>query len=452
MIQQKKINVERILRVNRVGAWRIEIEDGKSPRFYADAVMDELLGIQGEISPEERFTFHRARVHPDDMQLFLEYSDKLSETKSEIVYRYIHPTFGEMFVRCSGIRDRSVVDGISIMGIHQDISETARMEKEKEAERRLAELNDTLRKEKIEQEDYYKELLEMQSCGVLAYTIPGHKIIHMNAQALRMYGVKSIEEAQSKLGIMLKKVIYPDVDVIEKLKRLHKVDAMVDYECIIGKGESNECHALATTKVVRIPPGERAVITTFLDVSEMVVLKNALQKAEEGNRAKSSFLFAMSHDLRTPMNAIVGFSSLLVQGENPEEREQYMAIVEENNELLLQLISDILDLSKMEAGTLEYVYVNVDVNSMLLEIEQAARMQQTNKEVTIRAVTSLPDLFLYTDRRRVTQVLNNFISNAMKFTRNGSVLFGYEEPRDGHIRFFVTDTGTGIPPENVQDV
>ena len=138
MIQQKKINVERILRVNRVGAWRIEIEDGKAPRFYADAVMDELLGIQGEISPEERFTFHRARVHPDDMQLFLEYSDKLSETKSEIVYRYIHPTFGEMFVRCSGIRDRSVVDGISIMGIHQDISETVRMEREKEAERRLA--------------------------------------------------------------------------------------------------------------------------------------------------------------------------------------------------------------------------------------------------------------------------------------------------------------------------
>ena len=245
MIQQKKINVERILRVNRVGAWRIEIEDGKSPRFYADAVMDELLGIQGEISPEERFTFHRARVHPDDMQLFLEYSDKLSETKSEIVYRYIHPTFGEMFVRCSGIRDRSVVDGISIMGIHQDISETVRLEKEKEAERRLAELNDTLRKEKIEQEDYYKELLEMQSCGVLAYTIPGHKIIHMNAQALRMYGVENIEEAQSKLGTMLKKVIYPDVDVIEKLKRLHKVDDMVDYECIIGKvSRMNVMHLL----------------------------------------------------------------------------------------------------------------------------------------------------------------------------------------------------------------
>ena len=153
MIQQKEINVGKLLRINRMGVWRIEIEDGKPPRFYADAVMDELLGIQGEISPEERFTFHRARVHSDDMQLFLEYSDKLSETKSEIVYRYIHPASGEMFVRCNGTRDMSVVDGISLMGIHQDISETVRMEKEKEAERRLAELNDTLRKEKIEQED-----------------------------------------------------------------------------------------------------------------------------------------------------------------------------------------------------------------------------------------------------------------------------------------------------------
>ena len=84
MIQQKEINVGKLLRMNRMGVWRIEIEDGKSPRFYADAVMDELLGIQEEVSPEERFAFHRSRIHPGDMQLFLEYSDKLSETRSGI--------------------------------------------------------------------------------------------------------------------------------------------------------------------------------------------------------------------------------------------------------------------------------------------------------------------------------------------------------------------------------
>ena len=351
MIQQKEINVERLLRINKMGVWRIEIEDGKPPRFYADAVMDELLGIQREISPEERFTFHRACVHPDDMQLFLEYSDKLSETRSEIVYRYIHPAFGEMFVRCSGTRDMSVVDTISIMGIHQDISETVRMEREREAERRLAELNNNLRKYKIKQENYYRELLEMQSCGVLAYTVPGHKVIHMNSQAMRMYGVKDIEEGQQKLGDMLRKVVYPEADVLNRLKSLRKINDMVDYECIIGKGQPNECHALATSKVIMIPTGERAVITTFLDVSEMVVLKNALRQAEEGSRAKSAFLFAMSHDLRTPMNAIIGYAELMEchWGEK-ELTADYLQKLKGAGQFLLALIGNVLEIARIESG------------------------------------------------------------------------------------------------------
>ena len=135
-----------------------------------------------------------------------------------------------------------------------------------------------------------------------------------------------------------------------------------------------------------------------------------------------------------------------------EERTEYLSIISKNNDILLQLINDILDLSKIEAGTLEYVYANIDVNKMLSEIEQAARMRQTNANVAICAVTPLEGLLLYTDQRRVTQVLNNFISNAMKFTNTGSITFGYEEPKDGYIRFFVTDTGTGIPPEKVADI
>lgn len=100
--------------------------------------MDELLGITEKVTPEERFAFHRGYVHPDDMEMFLGYSDKLTETQTEIVYRYIHPISGEMFVRCAGIRDNSVTSCISIIGTHQDISETIRLEKEKEAERRLS--------------------------------------------------------------------------------------------------------------------------------------------------------------------------------------------------------------------------------------------------------------------------------------------------------------------------
>lgn len=143
--------------------------------------------------------------------------------------------------------------------------------------------------------------------------------------------------------------------------------------------------------------GRKWIIYTAWDITDMKKLERnwrlAKEEAEESNRIKSAFLANMSHEIRTPLNAIIGFSSLLATDVSEEERIEYLSIIEHNNAILLQLISDILDLSKMEAGTLEYVYVNVDVNSMLLEIEQAARMQQTNKEVTIRAVTSLPDLF-----------------------------------------------------------
>lgn len=459
MIQQKEINVEKLLCMNRMGMWKVEVEDGKPPRFYADAVMDELLGIQGKISPEERFVFHRSRIHPDDMQLFLEYSDKLSETRSEVVYRYIHPALGDMFVRCTGTRDMSVVDGISIMGIHQDISETARMEKEKEAERRLAELNDTLRKEKIEQEDYYKELLEMQSCGVLAYTIPGHKIIHMNAQALRMYGVENFEEAQSKLGTMLKKVVYPDVDVIDKLKSLYKVDDMVDYECIIGKGEPNECHALATTKVFRIPSGERVVITTFIDVSEMVVLKNALQKAEEGNRAKSSFLFAMSHDLRTPMNAIIGYAELMERhwGDN-ELTTNYLHKLKGASQFLLALIGNVLEIARIESGkeTLNEAPWNLKKINDTLEI--AFDREILNKQLHVARNIEIQHADIYCDSLKIQEIIMNLVSNAIKYTPDGGrISVDIEEmeaiEKDSMIlRIRVSDTGIGISQKYIPHI
>lgn len=206
--------VRDILRSSRIGTWRVEFGAHIQPRFYADAVMDELLGISGDISPQERFIFHRTRIHPDDMELFEEYSDKLSEIRSEIVYCYIHPVLGEMMVRCGGVCISSDTDIVIITGTHQDISDTIRLEKTKFAERRLAEMNQTLRREQLIQENYYQELLDIQSCGVMAYTLPDHKMIHMNAEALRMYGLKNIDDAQHHLGSVLAQVYYPDARTV----------------------------------------------------------------------------------------------------------------------------------------------------------------------------------------------------------------------------------------------
>ena len=456
MGQREEVNIKAILRASRMGMWRVEMEEGKLPRFYADEVMDELLGIDREITPEERFVFHRSRIHPEDMRLFQEYSDKLTEARTEIVYRYIHPVSGAMFVRCGGERDTSVTEYVAVTGIHQDISETVRIEKEKEAERRLAELNDSLRKEKRRQDIYYKELLDIENCGVLAYTMPGHKVIHMNAEALRMYGIESVEAAQRELGPLLRQVYYPDSEVLNQLKKLRNEDDMVDYECIIGKGKANECHALAKTKVVHIPTGERAVLTTFVDVSDMVMLKNALHCAEEGSRAKSSFLFAMSHDLRTPMNAIIGYAELMEAhwGEK-EVTTNYLQKLKGASQFLLALIGNVLEIARIESGkeTLNEAPWNLmmleETLDILLDGEISRKQLTVNRNINIRHAN------VYCDALKIREIIMNLLSNAVKYTSEGGkiVLDIDEKPsaRDGFmtLQIRVSDNGIGISKEYV---
>lgn len=456
MEQREEVNIKAILRASRMGMWRVEMEEGKPPRFYADEVMDELLGIDREITPEERFVFHRSCIHPEDMRLFQEYSDKLTEARTEIVYRYIHPVSGAMFVRCGGERDTSVTEYVAVTGIHQDISETVRIEKEKEAERRLAELNDSLRKEKLRQDIYYKELLDIENCGVLAYTMPGHKVIHMNAEALRMYGIESVEAAQRELGPLLRQVYYPDSEVLNQLKKLRNEDDMVDYECIIGKGKANECHALAKTKVVHIPTGERAVLTTFVDVSDMVVLKNALRRAEEGSRAKSSFLFAMSHDLRTPMNAIIGYAELMEAhwGEK-EVTTNYLQKLKGASQFLLALIGNVLEIARIESGkeTLTEAPWNLmkleETLDILLDGEISRKQLTVNRNVNIRHAN------VYCDALKIREIIMNLLSNAVKYTlEGGKIVLDIEEKpsaRDGFmtLQIRVSDNGIGISKEYV---
>ena len=459
MEQREEVNIKAILRASRMGMWRVEMEEGKPPRFYADEVMDELLGIDREITPEERFVFHRSHIHPEDMRLFQEYSDKLTAARTEIVYRYIHPVSGAMFVRCGGERDTSVTEYVAVTGIHQDISETVRIEKEKEAERRLAELNDSLRKEKLRQDIYYKELLDIENCGVLAYTMPGHKVIHMNAEALRMYGIESVEAAQRELGPLLRQVYYPDSDVLNQLKKLRNEDDMVDYECIIGKGKANECHALAKTKVVHIPTGERAVLTTFVDVSDMVMLKNALHRAEEGSRAKSSFLFAMSHDLRTPMNAIIGYAELMEAhwGEK-EVTTNYLQKLKGASQFLLALIGNVLEIARIESGkeTLNEAPWNLmkleETLDILLDGEISRKQLTVNRNVNIRHAN------VYCDALKIREIIMNLLSNAVKYTaEGGKIVLEIEEKPSAQDDFMtlqirVSDNGIGISKEYVPHI
>lgn len=183
---------------------------------------------------------------------------------------------------------------------------------------------------------------------------------------------------------------------------------------------------------------------------EQLLLK-AKEKAEESNRLKSAFLANMSHEIRTPLNAIVGFSRILAETNKTEENDQFASIIESNNEMLLQLINDILDLSKIEAGTLEFIYSDVDLNVLLYEIGQSLGMKVDQNAVKIAFEGKLPECVVYTERNRLTQVVSNFISNSIKFTKQGSIKFGYTLS-ENMLRFYVKDTGCGIPKDKQDSV
>ena len=240
--------------------------------------------------------------------------------------------------------------------------------------------------------------------------------------------------------------------------RLGKVKDFKGEMRILRLGTKDQWNWIRTNVVVNQFKPENGVIELIginYDITELKETESKLidakEKAETADRLKSAFLANMSHEIRTPLNAIVGFSSLLVQEENPEEREQYMAIVEENNELLLQLISDILDLSKMEAGTFDFVERELDVN---LLCEDMVRVMKLKAKPGVEVVFDrhLPECVIASDRNRLNQVIANFINNAIKFTATGSIRLGYDRIDAGHLRFYVADTGIGIMQEKQTEI
>ncbi len=177
----------------------------------------------------------------------------------------------------------------------------------------------------------------------------------------------------------------------------------------------------------------------------------ARDKAQTSDKLKSAFLANMSHEIRTPLNAIVGFSNLLAETDSKEERRQYMSVVQENNELLLNLISDILDISKIEAGTMEFTSAKVDVHQLCREVIQSFSIKAT-EAIELRFDEDTPRVILEGDKNRIMQVLSNFMTNAMKFTPEGSITLSYEKVGEREIRFKVSDTGIGIAQEKQDEI
>ena len=201
---------------------------------------------------------------------------------------------------------------------------------------------------------------------------------------------------------------------------------------------------------------DEKVLLTVRDITRLKKVQEELEAArrvaEVAGEQKTAFLANMSHEIRTPLNAIVGFAGLLVNA-SESERNSYVEIIKGNTNMLLQLVNDILDMSKIEAGTLEFIYSDTDVNQIMRELEGIFRLRLEEADSSVRIVFEpcLPVCFIHTEKNRVSQVLSNFLSNAFKYTKEGSITLGYKV-REDDIYFYVQDTGAGIPAGKVDKV
>ena len=201
---------------------------------------------------------------------------------------------------------------------------------------------------------------------------------------------------------------------------------------------------------------DEKVLLTVRDITRLKKVQEELEAARRGaevaGEQKTAFLANMSHEIRTPLNAIVGFAGLLSNA-SESERNSYVEIIKGNTNMLLQLVNDILDMSKIEAGTLEFIYSDTDVNQIMRELEGIFRLRLEEADSPVRIVFEpcLPVCFIHTEKNRVSQVLSNFLSNAFKYTKEGSITLGYKV-REDDIYFYVQDTGAGIPAGKVDKV
>lgn len=312
----------------------------------------------------------------------------------------------------------------------------------------------------------YSKIQEFQEFFTLVGDYAKVGYAHFNAITRNGYAISSwYRNVGEKEGTPLTEIIkvhshlHPEdrqvmLDFFDKVLRKEAVHLRKDIRILREDGNYTWTRVNVLVRDFRPKEGVIDMVCINYDITELKETEFNLikekERAENLDHLKSAFLANMSHEIRTPLNAIVGFSHLLIDAEDKEERKQYISIVDENTELLLQLISDILDISKIESGIFEFVKTDIDVNQLCNEIICSLRMK-TSKEVELCFTEHLPECHLWTDKNRLTQVISNFINNALKFTSSGSISLGYNKI-DNNLKFYVRDTGIGISADKLKSI
>ena len=273
--------IQKYFGTGHTGFWKQEYAQGKHPKLFADKQMEELLGITENLTPEYRFDFFLSHIYEEDKIYLQSFVDEMKHHEAEIFYRYVHPQRGILYIRCTG-KPVFADDGvITLVGYHHELADVMRFEPDKILENRLTQQKRDLVDNRMKTAEYYKDLLDMASCGILSYTMPDYQILHMNAEAMRIFGTENLADAQKRFAKVIAKTSYKGQDTLDKLTQLRTGNGKVDYECTMQNEQGLITHAIAKTETFQTPEGKHSVVTTLLDISENFILRNEMQKAKD---------------------------------------------------------------------------------------------------------------------------------------------------------------------------
>ena len=421
----------------------LAIDAGKVAVWGYNPKKDVVFNISGQVFDRDELPFPEAAVyiHPDDLALFQEIWMRIingESDKESVCMRFKNPFTDQFeYIDKTMIALRTEAGELEMMiGTHHDVTE------------------DKLQKMALESSNE-KLNMALDVIGAFSWHCDlRDEILHFDSN-FESLGV-NVKEMNSMVKFAQR--IHPDdrqnfLDVIEAFSQKEEGEFILTYRIDLqnnGNYEWWECRGRMKIlsengQSYKYMYGMDCNVTRHKQITDE--LQIAKERAEQSDKLKSAFLANMSHEIRTPLNAIVGFSELLVIAETAEEREEYTNIISVNNELLLRLIDDILDLSKIESGMVELKPETFDLSEICDEVYMMLKQKMTKHQIDFCMENPYDSCIVSLDRNRLKQVGINFITNAFKYTDKGTIKMGYKYVDNG-IKIYVEDTGIGIAKEN----
>ncbi len=429
----------------------LAIRAGKIEVWGYDVKSDRLYNIVGNAIPKPNSVLSDGLelVHPDDHEGFIAAFTKVLQgelPKTPVRIRMIKSTGNTCWEHIE--KEFTVIknkDGVvtTVIGTHRDVTS------EVEEKNRINDLNKKLQSSN----DKINYILHFSEIRSWEYIIDKKMII-------TSYGSND-EFSRYTRSEYIQNVALSDLNETNTIFDAMEARELDTFNSQIsvyqGEGVNKELRYIQLNGAPVRDEGGKVIAYTGLrrDITETVLMQTKLErerkKALQADKLKSAFLANMSHEIRTPLNAIVGFSELLQTVEDKEEKAEYMKIINANNEQLLRLIGDVLDLSKIESGMLELKESEFSIRDLFCDLYESFKQRIHSSAISFIFEKPLDDFLVYTDQNRLTQIVTNYLTNAIKYTRQGHIKIGYEI-KDSGVSVYVKDTGIGIDKDDHNQV